>query len=263
MTGKQDVLAILGSGERSAGKAVVEFVEDALRANREQIAQLTTEHNERVTAFEARVAEFVSVTDFEPVQRDVEAIKRGLLATAEALGGAVTAHNQAVDTPSTASVGTAQAAVADAAQAAQSDNRRIERLEERLDAIEAVVDNHEERISALERGPLTIAQPAPVPTPVAIPTAPAVEAVQPTQIQRIIQDANPRHWAVLAWVLAIIGLALGVMLGRWLQLTSEPVLDWFSWAALLIFGAVGFFGGGVIGTRLNTAPPEVRIQAQA
>ena len=259
---KQRVLATLGGGQESAGKAIVDFVESALRAIREQITQLATEHNERVAAFEARVAEFVSVTDFEPVRRDVEVIKRGLLATAEALGGAVTAHNQAFSTPSTASVDAAQAAVADAAQAAQSDNRRIEKLEERLDAIEAMVDDHEARISALERGPLTIAQPAPVPAPVAIPPAPAATAVQTTQIQRIVQDANPRHWSVLAWGLALAGLVLGVGLGLWLQWASAPLLSWFSWAALPVFGAVGFFAGGVIGTRWEAS--EVRTQqAQA
>ena len=146
----QDVLEILGDGDRSAGRAIVNFVEEALATNREELGRLAGEHNERVAAFEHRMADFASAGDLEHVQGDVNDINRRLAAAAAALGGAVTAHNQAVENTTPTNVEAAQVASTEADVVGADIDARIEGLETQVSRLEERADDHEERIVRLE-----------------------------------------------------------------------------------------------------------------
>lgn len=246
---RQLVFDRLGDGPAAAGTAVVQFVEDALSANREQVTRLVSEHNDNVQAFQARVAEFVSRDEFESVRSDVERIKAGFIRTAAELTGAVTAHNAAATTPSPTTLEEARAAVARAAQATQTDAQNLGSLESRVRALELLVQEHERLLSNLGT-PLSIALPT-TPPPAGGSSAPAAPATGATRVRRFISDANPRGWGWLAWVLAIVGLIMGLMVGLLLTSLSLPVLQVLAWLALPIFGFLGFFAGGVIGYRIT------------
>ena len=267
MSAKQDVLARLGGGNQSAGEAIVRFVEEALATNREEIARLTTEHNQRVAAFEERVQGFVSRADHEELQGEVADIRRRLAAAAAALGGAIEVHNEAVQQANPASVEAAQAATDEAEQAGNDADARIESLETRVSELEGRVDDHEERIARLENRaePIVIAQPDQGPVPAALlPDEPehAPETDNPpTRIQLAARDADPRNWNgnPIAWGLAVIGLVVGLCVGWWLFGVSNHVL-WGLIAFLFVpvTTAVGFFGGGLIGHRLTQRQPAAR-----
>lgn len=278
MSAKQDVLARLGGGNQSAGEAIVRFVEEALATNREEIARLTTEHNQRVAAFEERVQGFVSRADHEELQGEVADIRRRLAAAAAALGGAIEVHNEAVQQANPASVEAAQAATDEAEQAGSDIDARVERLETRVSELEAwradVVDPQLQQLREDVDGLMERENNRPSPLRIEVPEVPAVpqddqpaaaaepEADNPpTRIQLAARDADPRNWNgnPIAWGLAVIGLVVGLCVGWWLFGVSNHVL-WGLIAFLFVpvTAAVGFFGGGLIGHRLTQRQPAAR-----
>ncbi len=273
-TPRQSVLDRLGDGPNAAGTSVVDFVEDALSANREQVLGLIAEHNARNAAFEARVAEFASRGELETVRGEVERIKAAIIKAAMELGGAVAAHNTADATRSPITLEEARAAVARAAQATEAEAQSLSSFESRLHALEILVQDHERRLNGLGTTPLGITLPTVPPAPAGSPAPAAAPVTRTNRFRRFIQDANPRGWGWLAWVLAVIGLLLGLITAVWLMSLASPVLPaWLNWLALPIFGSLGFFGGGVIGFRMGNRPDshhddvttieETRVQVQA
>ena len=87
--------------------------------------------------------------------------------------------------------------------------------------------------------------------PAAMQPEPAPVAT-PTRVQVLVAQANPSSWkGPWPWVIAIVGLVVGWLLGAQLTELSNPTMwDWMAWLAQPIVAAIGFFGGGVIGTKV-------------
>lgn len=122
--------------------------------------------------------------------------------------------------------------------------------------------------------PEPVPVPAPVvdtpPAPLPEPAAPVVVVPEPepapTRVQAVVNDTNPTNWVGwVPWALAIVGLILGWAVGgEWLNQASQPVLwDWVAWLFKPIMAAVGFFGGGLLGSRLTQRQPAAVRPAEA
>ena len=270
---KKNVTNLLGGGNASAGKVVVDLVDEAMASNRDTIASIAAEHTARVEAFNSRLEGFASQGDLEEVRDLVASINQRLNAAAAALTGAVVAHNKATETPEI--VGPAQEAVAATAAAAEVGaevDNLFEQLEARVSAleewrrhrVEPTLDDHESRISALEdrREPIEITTPQPIPLrdSVAEPESAPMDN-PPTRVQRAVEGTDHRSWGnnPFAWGLAAIGLVVGLCVGWWLFQESDKIL-WGLVAFLFVptVAAIGFFGGGLIGHRLTQRQPVNR-----
>lgn len=268
MSAKQDVAARLGSGKGSAGDAIIRFVEEALAGNNQKFDEL----REQLAELNDR---FASKDELAELKSDQADVRNKLRAAAEILTGAALVHNEvrqvAVEDASQADVEAAQAAMAEAEEAVEEANTSLTELEARVasleewrkETVDPTLENHEERISALENQsrPINIPAPAPVEDETSVEHQPVREddhvvpgmQPQPSRLQQVARDANPANWqGVVPWALAIVGLLFGwFVVGELLQNASKPVLwDWFAWLFVPVTAAVGFFGGGLIGQRL-------------
>ena len=110
-------------------------------------------------------------------------------------------------------------------------------------------------------------EPAPAPLPVPAPPAPAPEpaaddllAQEPAPgLEGPRFNANPRHWSLLQWLLAILGLFIGALVARiTVGLVFWVANDPAAWIKTILgtvwylgWIGVGFFGGGLIGYHLQ------------
>lgn len=275
-TARQQVLNRLGSEEGSAGKAIVDFVEETinekLQKNHNDLAALITEYNEanqRALSLKADKAH-------------TDEINGRLRAAADALRGASTAHDaaaQAVNANSAsaeeraqqarAATGQANGAVSDAVLTLESLNERLKKIEDWQEPAAKMLGEHDAWIKEQQRRqeheasrvPLINQPPAEVhehehvheqhhhPETRAIPAIEAEHHRHEAGHVHQLRYLDMRHWNWIQWVLAIaLGLALAATLGTWLHDLTTPYLQWWSWLWWLVIFLIGFFGGGYIGS---------------
>lgn len=277
---RQQVLNLLGDKEGSAGKAIVDFVEETvqetLRNNHEELVALIKENNKTVQEALALKAD----------KTDIDEINRRLHAAADALRGASTAHDTAARAANADSAHAeeraqeAQAATNEAGAAVSEAKLSLESLHERLENVERWRTHHQPDIDwarqqrlaeehEASRVPL-INQP-PVhdehehdhryvdehPHTQAMPVVGPHHHRHEEVVHARRHYYNPAHWNWIQWVLALaLGLALTATLGIWLRDLTSPVLHEWSWLWLLVTFLIGFFGGGLLGSIWDTREQE-------
>ncbi|MNQ48806.1 hypothetical protein D3C85_626920 [compost metagenome] len=273
-TARQQVLNVLGDKEGSAGKAIVDFVDqtisEALHSNREKIAALITEFNETNN----------KALELKADKADIDQINGRLRAAADALYGASSAHDAAArslnansasakESAQEAKAATSQAdvAVSDATLTLESLNERLQTMEDwRKNTADPMLEAHEKWINEQKRKqqeavavPLIGQPPAPAHEDVHAQHEPvhtqSIPLVAPAHRHREVVDThrrsplNPRHWGWIQWVLAI-ALALGawVTVGQWVSDAFKPFMHEWSLLWQILISAIAFFGGGWLGS---------------
>lgn len=288
-TTRQQVLNLLGGEEGSAGKAIVDFVEETvnekLKRNHNDIAALITEFNEVNK----------KALDTKADKADTDEVSRRLRAAADALSGASTAHNTAARAANADSAlaeeraQQAQAATNEAGTAVSEAKLTLESLHERLENVEKWRTHHQPDLDWARRQRLTEEHEA---SRVPLIDHPAdvhhdehahVEDHPPTQVQPTVEQhlatrdrereivhthfidrtVDIRHWSGVQWACALLLgvvflLWLGPVFSEWARSVMQGhawdwVTDVMRFLGWVIAAAIGFCLGGVVGTLVDNA----------
>jgi hypothetical protein len=277
---EEAILSVAGREPGTLGRGIVDLYAELTENHRELSESIgqNNENNERVERDLAGKAN----------QSDVDNIYRVLRATAQALGGAVAAHDtaaQAVNngTATAATVETARSATRAASQSVADCDRRIDALEDRMEDLELwrretvdpaltrfndFIENAERRtpqVPLIQQPPVREAtveervEPQPVVHP---PTQvqPTVERrlaereVEEVHVHFVDRTIDIRHWSGLQWLLAFaLAFIVGVVLGKVLADWSGNAIGWWNWLGFVVATVVGFCLGGLIGAAIDNA----------
>ncbi len=249
---EQAVIDALGTSGEKVIAFVHKTVADALSANAKELQAAIDRFNECVKTAEAKEGGNTKL----------------LTSIRDALNEALGAHG-AVATDLNDGKQVSPAAVAKATEATAA----VAELElEWKTMVDQTLADHEERINVLENK-VKVPALAPVPAPEPEPQPQVVEpdpepqvVVEPnrpdqTNIQPsvVIRYANPKIWGGLAWALAAAGFIVGgvIVLNIWEGFFPgvPAAMQWVRWTTLLLIPVFGLFGGGSIGSYIESKQP--------
>lgn len=282
---QEAVLSTLGREDGTAGKAIVDL-----------IATLSNTHQELLTAFnehEKNVTNLTSTLANKADKSEVADINRRLHLAAQALGGAVTAHDVAAQAINSGSA-SAQT-VNDAGTATESAATTVAECSERITALTARVKSLEDwrtnitpdldwvrlqrRQQEHDAPQVPLFKQPPAPEPVVEEHAAPQPAHPPTRMQPTVEQhlaerevvrthfidrtVDIRHWSGVQWACALLLgviflLWLGPIFSEWARSEMQGhAWDWVTnvmrFLGWIIAAAIGFCLGGVVGTLIDNA----------